>query len=769
MSGQIFISYRHDDDATQAAGGLYDWLRARFPQNEIFLDDDKTNPGIDYAAVIESNVAPSDVVVIVIGKRWLSSADEQGRRRLDQPGDFVRLETGIALRRGIAIIPVLVDGALMAGPDELPEDLKGLVRRQAFVVSEERFRADAERLAGAVAQALGSARTEPQREQAEQARIDSKRRDREGKGRLEPPWCDEEGRQIPAAEAERYTGMPEQPVEVAEGERQVPEGADAGSPILWPIEESPKQFYESLEAPAVADEAAGTSRSSEGAEPPARAFNASHQMPLKTGGANCRHSGRPLVVAGTGVAVCLLGVGVLFNASRHHPKSSRPQSVAGGRKSMPVPPAPTPPAAVAVAPNAPIRMPLVKAALPSPTASARQVLTSPTPPSPSVTGWLAEAERCLDAKDYAQARQWFQKAADAGDASARQRLSMLGPPSVSQASPPSPVVAPSPADALTEAKRYLDTKDYVQALPLLRKAAETGNAEALNQLGELYYNGRGVTQGYAQARQWYLQAAMAGNSNGMYRLGELYQYGQGVARDYAQARRWYQAAVDAGNTDGMNGLGRLYENGRGVPRDYTQARQWYQKAVDAGNVQGMVNLGSLYEGSAAQYYALARQWYQKAADAGNSNAMYHLGLLYQYGLSVPRDYAQAREWYQKTVDAGNPQGMVNLGSLYEDGLGVPQDYAQARQWYQKAADAGHPGGMNGLGRLYENGRGVPQDYAQARHWYQKAVEAGSVAAMEHLGNMYYYGHGVAQDHTKAREWYQKAVDGGWPVVLLPKN
>jgi TPR repeat protein len=614
MSGQIFINYRHDDDAAQAAGGLYDWLSARFPQNKVFLDDDKTNPGIDYAAVIESNAGPRDVLVVVIGKRWLSSADDQGGRRLDDPEDFVRLQTGIALKRGIAVIPVLVDGASMPRPDEVPENLKALVRRQALAVSQERLRADAERLAGAVEQALESAGTELQRKHEEQAA----------------------GANLPSQHTER----------------------------------------------------------------PARLVKAD-QISSKTGGANPANPWRPLVVVGTGVAIVLVNLSLLFNASRPHLNPSRPQSVSTGEKPLAIP------SPSAAASNSPNPIPLVREASPSPTASVRQALTSPTPPS--VADWLAEAER------------------------------------------------------------YLDAKDYAQALPLLRKAAETDKAEALNQLGELYYSGHGVTQDYGRARQWFQKAAAAGNTNAMYRLGELYQYGQGVARDYAQARRWYQEAVDAGNADGMNGLGRLYENGRGVARDYAQARQWYQRAVDAGNAQGMVNLGSLYEGDAAQDYAQARQWYQKAADAGNTNAMYHLGLLYQYGLSVARDYAQARQWYQKTVDGGNAQGMVNLGSLYEDGLGVSQDYVQAREWYQKAADAGHPGGMNGLGRLYQNGRGVPQDYAQARHWYQKAVEAGSVAAMEHLGNMYYYGHGIAQDHTKAREWYQKAVDGGWPVVLLPKD
>jgi len=801
MSGRIFISYRHDDDATQTATGLYDWLSARFARNDVFLDDDRASPGIDYAAVIENNVGPSDVLVVVIGHRWLLAPGGEGRSRLDKPEDFVRLEIGIALRRGIPVIPAVADGASMPRSDELPEDLQSFAHRRAFAVSRERFRADSEQLARAVEQALESARAEQQRKRQEQEPIDAERRDREEKARLETERREREEEaplplQVPECAAAMWS---EQPVVTAQNESRVPAAADPDSEatIVPAIAESANAAHGTAEVSAVPTEPAGASPPREPVERPARAPKPESSLLkfLKKGAANRKNSRRLLVVAGSGVAVLLLGLILLFNASRPQPNASRSQPVSAAERSRAA-------SSPVVAPaNSPAPAAVVREASPGPAASVSQV--SVPSPTPSARDSLAEAERHLDAKEYAQARQWFQKAAEAGSAdgmnglgalyengwgvtqdsaqarqwyrraadagsvAAKLKLAMLSP---SPASQPLPNGTPSPVDELAAAKRYLDAKDYAKALPLLRKVADaTRNLEALNQLGDLYYSGRGVSQDYVQARQWYQKAADAGSANAMYQLGELYQYGQGVARDYAQAHRWYHKAVDAGNADGMNGLGRLYENGRGVARDYIQARQSYQKAIDAGNVQGMVNLGTLYEGGAAQDYAQAREWYKKAADSGNTNGMYHLGLLYQFGLSVPRDYAQARQWYQKTVDGGNPQGMVNLGSMYEDGLGVPQDYGKAFESYQKAADNGHPGGMNGLARLYENGRGVPQDYAQARHWYQKAVDAGSVAAMEHLGNMYYYGHGVAQDHTKAREWYQKAVAGGWPVVLLPKD
>jgi hypothetical protein len=75
-----------------------------------------------------------------------TAADEEGRRRLDNPEDFVRVEVGTALKRGVRVIPVLVEGAPMPPASQLPQELKPLARRNALSVSHEGLRADSERL-----------------------------------------------------------------------------------------------------------------------------------------------------------------------------------------------------------------------------------------------------------------------------------------------------------------------------------------------------------------------------------------------------------------------------------------------------------------------------------------------------------------------------------------------------------------------------------------------------------------------------------------------
>ncbi|MGH7304772.1 MAG: toll/interleukin-1 receptor domain-containing protein, partial [Candidatus Rokuibacteriota bacterium] len=90
MSG-IFISYRRDDSAA-IARRLYELLRARFGLTSVFIDVETIEAGADFAEVIDAKVGFCDGFVAVIGKAWSTAVDTEGRRRLDDPEDWVRLE-----------------------------------------------------------------------------------------------------------------------------------------------------------------------------------------------------------------------------------------------------------------------------------------------------------------------------------------------------------------------------------------------------------------------------------------------------------------------------------------------------------------------------------------------------------------------------------------------------------------------------------------------------------------------------------------------------
>jgi hypothetical protein len=138
--GQIFISYRRDDAAGHA-GRLYDQLQEDLADVQIFMDVDAILPGVDFVERIESAVASADVFLAVMGRSWVTVTDAQGRRRLDNPDDYVRREVGAALRRKMTVIPVLVGGALMPSVEELPAELAPLTRRNALILSDLEWRA----------------------------------------------------------------------------------------------------------------------------------------------------------------------------------------------------------------------------------------------------------------------------------------------------------------------------------------------------------------------------------------------------------------------------------------------------------------------------------------------------------------------------------------------------------------------------------------------------------------------------------------------------
>ncbi|QHE88877.1 toll/interleukin-1 receptor domain-containing protein [Hydrogenophaga sp. BPS33] len=134
----IFISYRRDDSAGYA-GRLYDRLIPHFGAERVFMDVEGIELGADFVTAIEEAVGSCRVLVVIIGDEWLSTQDKAGRRRLEDPHDFIRLETVTALQRGIRVVPVLVGGALMPRAEDLPQDLKPLARRQAIEVSHKQW------------------------------------------------------------------------------------------------------------------------------------------------------------------------------------------------------------------------------------------------------------------------------------------------------------------------------------------------------------------------------------------------------------------------------------------------------------------------------------------------------------------------------------------------------------------------------------------------------------------------------------------------------
>ena len=186
-------------------------------------------------------------------------------------------------------------------------------------------------------------------------------------------------------------------------------------------------------------------------------------------------------------------------------------------------------------------------------------------------------------------------------------------------------------------KEFEKKKDYIRAVEWYEKATESGNTNAMKNLGHMYFDAIGVKGDTAKSVEWYKKAADAGDSGAIYAMGWLCRYGS--INNPEKALEWFLKSAAAGYAGAMTEIGDLYKDGSGVTQDYTEAMRWYRKA----------------------------------SKAGDSGAMAKIGMMYMTGLGEEKNIDKAIEWYTKSAEAGNSVAMYNLGFWYETGEGVPQD------------------------------------------------------------------------------------------------
>ena len=176
-------------------------------------------------------------------------------------------------------------------------------------------------------------------------------------------------------------------------------------------------------------------------------------------------------------------------------------------------------------------------------------------PAMSNVGFLYEYGQGVP-RDYAKAREWFEKASRLRDLQApRLRSEWL------------------PSTRLGCARKTISRRaDWYEKAAAGRRC----DRHALD-LGFLYENGLVVRGDYAKAREWFEKAVAGGDAAGATAIGWLNEKGWGVAQDFVQAREWYEKAANGGDVLGMRDLGLFLENGRGGAQDYAKAREWFEK------------------------------------------------------------------------------------------------------------------------------------------------------------------------------------------------
>ncbi|MEO7309812.1 MAG: tetratricopeptide repeat protein [Chitinophagaceae bacterium] len=330
-----------------------------------------------------------------------------------------------------------------------------------------------------------------------------------------------------------------------------------------------------------------------------------------------------------------------------------------------------------------------------------------------------------------------------------------------------------------------------------KDAAAAGMAEAQNNLGMLYYSGRGVAQSYTEAARLFQQAADQKYAKAQSNLADIYFTGRGVDKSEATAFKYYKLAADNGIAAALYSQAYMLENGLGgADKDMEKAAKLYAKAADKDDLDAQNKMGEMYETGIGEKTDINRAvtWYQKAAAHSNAKAQYNLGRLYRDGTGVVQNDFTASDWFKKAATNGNLDAMLIYAKNWETGKGTWEpgkgsviNPAVAVTWYLKAATSNKSEeAIASLKRLGYSSAGesllkrnaadeIAQGlaaYTQGQestcfrvlYNYRTAPEFNLIAVMS-LAGMYEYGFACPKNDIEAKNWYIKAANLGSDVAI----
>lgn len=138
---EVFINYRTGDGEWPAAF-LDDKFKRRFGADRVFRDATSLEAGHDFRQELRRRLERCTVLVVIIGPCWLTARDDSGRRRLDNPADYVRMEIEESLNRKIRVIPITLNDVRLPLSDELPVEIADLAHRQSRIFRSRHYDSD---------------------------------------------------------------------------------------------------------------------------------------------------------------------------------------------------------------------------------------------------------------------------------------------------------------------------------------------------------------------------------------------------------------------------------------------------------------------------------------------------------------------------------------------------------------------------------------------------------------------------------------------------
>jgi len=253
----------------------------------------------------------------------------------------------------------------------------------------------------------------------------------------------------------------------------------------------------------------------------------------------------------------------------------------------------------------------------------------------------------------------------------------------------------------------------------LEEAANAGDSDAMEQLAMAYLNGDDeIDANPEKAYFWFVKCAETGNEQAMFNVGLFTAKGFGVERDFTKAAEWMQKAADEGDEDAEK-----------CAEEYRKLADAVEKAK-SGDAQAQADLaaglmkigGALEQAGEDRDFEESLMWAEKAVEQKNPDGYWVLALAYHHGRGVSQNMDKAIELYQKGADVGSAACQHNLGCEYMLGTNVEKDAHKAFELIKTAAEQGHGLAMRDLGKCYQFANGTPGNMKTAVEWYEKALE-----------------------------------------------
>jgi uncharacterized protein len=548
--GSIFICYRREDSA-DVTGRIYDRLVDHLGPERVFMDVEAIRLGYDFRSEIDQTIKVCSIVIVVIGDQWLSQVD--GRRRIDDENDRVRIEIEAALRREIPIIPVLTRGASHPTKAMLPASLEALAYRHGTSIRHEHFRGDVDSLISQMEKLLARQESTPSKPA-------------ESKEPTLPPKSTQTTQSEPAIPPVASISAKAALKEPAVWRRKrliTVTAVGATVILLLAITVLLTRPHPSLNRPHPSVEPSAENDYAEAVKLASGLGGTRIDLP-KAAEYLQRAAAKNEPEAEAHLAYWVInGVGGLAKDNVKAEQWAK-KALADG---LTVKATNSVEAQIALAGlyrfGLGVSNDLGKAA-----ELYQKAADQGNAMAQFNLGWLYQNGLGVT-KDLGKAAELYQKAADQGNAQAQTELAWF-----------------------YEGGRGVP-KDMGKAAELYQKAADRGFAPAQTNLGMVYRNGEGVPKDLGKAAELYQKAADQGYARAQLGLGGFYESGQGVPKDLGKAAELYQKAADQGLAPAQTNLGMLYQNGQGVPKDLGKAAELYQKAADQGFPPAIANLKRL--------------------------------------------------------------------------------------------------------------------------------------------------------------------------------